>query len=351
MNPLNFQAFGSIKYDLDNYHVITAQICTFKEIQEDHFLIVSVVKKHDQTTNRYESSSVLVYGLDSSNKQITFVHQTNLEDICYSIQSFQGKKVLLGAGGFLRLYSLGKKQLLLKSEFKKKFKIINNIRVSNDRVFISDATDSIHLIKYNDKNNQFYEVADDLLPKYVTSMDLLDYHSAVIADKFGNISVQRLPQNSDQEYTEDSFNYRFTWEQGYLNGAPVKFDEVVRFYLVNLITDIQEATLIRSNQKTIIYGDIEGKIGLMLPLELKNHLDFFVHFEMLMRDEFLNLTDRNQLVFRSYYGCLKGVIDYDLCLQYFNLPQQKRKAVAEKLERSVEEVENMLLLVSIKLLF
>lgn len=82
----------------------------------------------------------------------------------------------------------------------------------NNRIFITDATDSVHLIKYNEKSNQFYEVADDLLPRYVTALDLLDYHTAVIADKFGNISVQRVPSNSEQEFSEEFVNFKSSWE-------------------------------------------------------------------------------------------------------------------------------------------
>lgn len=62
-----------------------------------------------------------------------------------------------------------------------------------------------------------------------------------------------------------------------------------------------------------MYTDIEGKIGILIPIEFKNHLDFFIHLEILMREYKENILDRNHLVFRSYYGSSKGVIDFELC--------------------------------------
>ena len=45
------------------------------------------------------------------------VHKTSLEEIPYAMCAFQGK-VLIGVGKLLRLYDLGKKKLLRKSENK-----------------------------------------------------------------------------------------------------------------------------------------------------------------------------------------------------------------------------------------
>ena len=48
---------------------------------------------------------------------LELVHKTVLDEIPYAISAFQGK-VLIGVGKLLRLYDLGKKKMLRKSENK-----------------------------------------------------------------------------------------------------------------------------------------------------------------------------------------------------------------------------------------
>lgn len=54
-------------------------------------------------------------------------------------------------------------------ELKKEFNLINNIDIIEDRIFITDAIDSLYYVKYDDKNNQLLLIADDLLPFHVSS--------------------------------------------------------------------------------------------------------------------------------------------------------------------------------------
>ena len=48
---------------------------------------------------------------------LELVHKTTLDEIPYALAAFQGK-VVIGVGRLLRLYDLGKKKLLRKSENK-----------------------------------------------------------------------------------------------------------------------------------------------------------------------------------------------------------------------------------------
>ena len=51
----------------------------------------------------------------------------------------------------------------------KKFNTITNIKVANDRIFITDVFDSVHMIKYNKKENSFVEISDTILSCYTSS--------------------------------------------------------------------------------------------------------------------------------------------------------------------------------------
>lgn len=43
------------------------------------------------------------------------------------------------------------------------------------------------------------EIADDILPRYITASTLVDYHTVFAADKFENIFVSRVPLDIDEE--------------------------------------------------------------------------------------------------------------------------------------------------------
>ncbi len=57
------------------------------------------------------------------------------------------------------------------------------------RVFVGDIQESVHFVKYKRQDNQLVIFADETNPRWVTATAVLDYNSAAVADKFGNIGV------------------------------------------------------------------------------------------------------------------------------------------------------------------
>ena len=51
----------------------------------------------------------------------------------------------------------------------------------------------MHFFRYNKTDNKLYCFADDINPRYITTILPLDYDTVALADKFGNFSVLRLP--------------------------------------------------------------------------------------------------------------------------------------------------------------
>jgi splicing factor 3B subunit 3 len=51
----------------------------------------------------------------------------------------------------------------------------------------------VHYFRYNKADNKLYSFADDIHPRYITSMATLDYDTVAAGDKFGNFCVLRLP--------------------------------------------------------------------------------------------------------------------------------------------------------------
>ena len=105
----------------------------------------------------------------------------------------------MGAGKNLRVYEMGKKRLLKKAELKHLNSFITSIHVKDDRIFLTECADSIHLLRYKIKEQTFMEIADDILPRYITASCLVDYHTMVAGDKFENVFVSRVPLDIDEE--------------------------------------------------------------------------------------------------------------------------------------------------------
>jgi splicing factor 3B subunit 3 len=52
------------------------------------------------------------------------------------------------------------------------------------------------MYKYKVREQTFFDIADDILNRYVTSTAILDYHTIIGADKFENIFISRVPQSN-----------------------------------------------------------------------------------------------------------------------------------------------------------
>lgn len=212
----------------NNETAISMSIVNFDQYKEDTFLLVGTIKDYVMMPKSFSSCFVHTFFLEDGGKKMQLFHTTIMDGIPYSLSPFKGK-ILAGIGYMLRLYDIGKKQLLKKCEYKHLYMGVNNIYTFGERIFVTDLSDSFHLLKHKTRENQFVEIADDVLPRWITSAAVLDYHTLVGADKFQNIFVCRLPESVDEEVNEDFFTYKFKWEAGYLNGAACK---VAYFHLV-----------------------------------------------------------------------------------------------------------------------
>lgn len=63
----------------------------------------------------------------------------------------------------------------------------------------------------------------------------------------------------------------------------------------------------------LLYTTIMGGVGALLPFSSKEDLELCQALEMHLRQEAPPLSGKDQLVFRSSYFPLKGVVDGDFC--------------------------------------
>ncbi|XP_078444050.1 spliceosome-associated protein 130 A [Wolffia australiana] len=278
-----------------------------------------------------------IYRFVGEGKSLELLHKTQVEGVPLALSQFQGR-LLAGIGSVLRLYDLGKKRLLRKCENKLFPNTLMSIHTYRDRIYVGDIQESFHYCKYRRDENQLYIFADDCVPRWLTAAHHIDFDTVAGADKFGNIFFARLPQDVSDEIEEDPTGGKIKWEQGKLNGAPNKVEEIVQFHVGDVITCLQKASLIPGGGECVIYGTVMGSLGAMLPFTSREDVDFFSHLEMHLRQEHPPLCGRDHMSYRSAYFPVKDVIDGDLCEQFPSLTPELQRKIADELDRTPGEI-------------
>lgn len=85
------------------------------------------------------------------------------------------------------------------------------MKTINKRIFLSTINDSIHVLKFEEKEKQFMEFADDILPRFVSSSEVLDFNTVAMGDKFGNLAILRLPETCHKNFTENLGSLNNLW--------------------------------------------------------------------------------------------------------------------------------------------
>lgn len=285
----------------------------------------------------FTAGFIHIYRFVEDGKSLELLHKTQVEGVPLALCQFQGR-LLAGIGPVLRLYDLGKKRLLRKCENKLFPKTIVSIHTYRDRIYVGDIQESFHYCKYRRDENQLYIFADDSVPRWLTAAYHVDFDTMAGADKFGNIYFARLPQDLSDEIEEDPTGGKIKWEQGKLNGAPNKIEEIVQFHVGDVVTSLQKASLVPGGGECIIYGTVMGSLGALLAFTSREDVDFFNHLEMHMRQEHPPLCGRDHMAYRSAYFPVKDVIDGDLCEQFPTLPPDLQRKIAEELDRTPGEI-------------
>ena len=145
------------------------------------------------------------------------------------------------------------------------------------------------VLTYKAEESVLFAFADDFIPRWPTNFVMLDPDTLAGADMFENFFVLRLPAGSEENAEDDPTATRFRWENGTNNSAKYKMDHLCNFHVGEVITQMQKCTPVLLGPECILYVTSVGGIGAMVPFEMRDDLDFFVHLEMFLRIEALPL--------------------------------------------------------------
>ena len=233
-------------------------------------------------------------------------HITILEDaiIPGAMIPFNGR-LLVGVGSTLRLYDMGRKKLLRKCEIHGMPTFVTCLASSLDRVFIGDAAESVTVVRYRRAENAFVAFADDTSARWCTSLIVVDHDTIAVGDRFGTISLLRVPEGANDDAGEAPTSSRMSGvgERIALNGAPFKLLTVAQFYCGGSITSISRGVLSEGGADVLLYSTSTGALGALMPLMSKDLSDFFMHLEMYLRaSEGVSVIGRDHLAWRSYFS-------------------------------------------------
>jgi splicing factor 3B subunit 3 len=340
MNPINGKMLQKIALE-QNEAAFSLCITKFAGYGDEQFVLVGTVKDLVLNPRSCSGGFIHCYRLHSNGERLDLLHRTPVEELPGAMTGFEGR-LLAGVGKFLRVYEMGKKKMLRKCESKHIPNFVVGLQTMGSRIVACDIQESFHFFRYKQRENQLVIFADDTNPRWITSVALLDYETVAGGDKFGNISIMRLPADSTDDCDEDPTGNKALWDRGLLSGAPHKLESTAHFFIGETVTSMQKAILIAGGSESLLYTTLSGGVGLLIPFTSHDDYDFFQHLEMHMRSELPPLCGREHLAYRSYYYPVKNVLDGDLCEMYNLLDVAKQKTIAEELDRSVSEVSKKL---------
>ena len=286
-----------------------------------------------------KESHILLYRVIGGTK-FQLLHRTIVEDgPVMSLSHFQGR-LLVGVGKIARLYEMGKRQLLRKCELRGLPTFIKSIQTVGDRAFLGDLMRSIHILRYDVAANQLILVGSDPSPRPIVSQELLDWNTVAVGDKYGNISILRLPRDVDIGAVDVS-GQRALWDSSRESETP-RLEVLCQYHVGEVVTGMTRSALVAGGAESLIYTTVSGRVGALVPFTSRDDVEFYTDLQSELRVGVQRPTGRDPLSFRSYHAPAMHTIDGDLCEMFSSLRYEEQSKIAEKLDRDVNEIRKKL---------
>lgn len=339
VDPLSEENGVLHRIDLDNNEAaVSVAVVPFASQDNEHFLIVGTGKDMVLNPRQFTEGYIHVYRFHEDGRELEFIHKTKVEEPPMALIPFQGR-LLAGVGKVIRIYDLGLRQLLRKSQADIAPTLIVSLQTQGNRIIVGDVQQGLTYVVYKHESNKLLAFADDTVNRWTTCTAMVDYESVAGGDRFGNLWILRCPEKASAESDEPGSEIQLIHARDYLHGAPNRTSLMTHFFAQDLPTSICKTNLVVGGQDVLLWSGIQGTVGVLIPFVSREDVDFFQNLENHMRSEDPPLAGRDHLIYRGYYTPVKGVIDGDLCERFSLLPNDKKQTIAGELDRSVREIE------------
>ncbi|KAM7192535.1 Pre-mRNA-splicing factor rse1 [Rhypophila sp. PSN 637] len=322
----------------DNEAAVSVAVVSFASQGGESFLVVGTGKNMVLNPRQSTEGAIHIYRFLEDGQELEFIHKTVIEEPPMALIPFQGR-LLAGIGKTLRIYDLGLKQLLRKSQAEVAPQLIVSIQTQGNRIVVGDVQQGVIYVVYKAESNKMIPFVDDPINRWTTCLAMVDYESVAVGDKFGNISILRCPEKASVEADEPGSEIQLAHARKYLHGTPHRLTLMAHFYTQDIPTSVTKTRLVVGGQDVLLWSGLQGTVGVFIPFVSREDVDFFQALEIHMRSEDPPLAGRDHLIYRGYYVPVKGVIDGDLCERFSLLPNDKKQMIAGELDRSVREIE------------
>lgn len=313
-----------------------------KDDETNDFVFVSTIMNFNVLPKKYTKCFIRVYKV-LEDESLEFLYKHEMPRPVLSLTKFQGM-ALLGWGNELGIFELGKKQLIRKAghQCPPTVREIIGLETKGNRIVISDISDSIRLAVYLPKLKKFIEFADDITSKHVTKSLMLDYNMIIIGDKFGTISIMKVPDEISEISDSDVDGTVIKSREMQFNGSCDRLTPLTSYYVGDVITGMKKCKLGLSNEEVVIYSGMNGSIGMISPLKSLREVNFFTDLQKFtlnaLNEIGWNLTERDHTKAKGYYSPVKGCIDGDLIDQFLSLPLKSQEEISKTMEKSIDVI-------------
>ncbi|KAF9160181.1 Splicing factor 3B subunit 3 [Actinomortierella ambigua] len=337
VNPLEQTTTCEVHLD-QNEAAFSAAVVKFASQPDGVYLAVGTASDVVLAPRSLGSGFIRVYKFSEDGQTVTLMHKTAVEEIPQALIAFQGR-LLAGVGNVVRVYDLGKRKLLRKCENRAMPTSIVSLQTQGNRILMGDVQESVHYALYVPEDNKITLFADDTLPRWVTATTMVDYDTVAGGDKFGNVFINRLPPTVSREVDEDGAGIKSVGNKGYLHGAAHKVENVAQYHVGDIVTSLARTNFVAGGRELLVYTTLLGSVGLLVPFQTREDIDFFQMLEMHMRNELPPLAGRDHLSYRGYHVPARAVVDGDLCEMYNMLSGDKKRMIADELDRTPAEIQ------------
>ena len=304
----------------------------------ESFLAIGVVAGMTLHPLKQSSSYILLYRILAGRLQL--LHRTTVDDgPVLSLAHFEGR-LLVGIGSTLRLYEMGKRQLLRKCELRALSTHVKTIQTVGDRAFVGDMIQSIRIVRYQASANRLVLVASDPCPRTIVCQEMLDWNTVAVGDKFGCISILRLPESAELSVMDLSSTGSL-WDTTKADMVP-RLELVAQYYVGEVVTGLTRAALVAGGSDSLIYVTVAGKVAALVPLTSRDDVDFYEQLESAVRTHAPRPTGRDPKAYRSFYAPAMHVVDGDLCDAFNGLSHDSQTQIADMLGRETGTIKKKL---------
>ncbi|KAF2673961.1 pre-mRNA-splicing factor rse1 [Microthyrium microscopicum] len=339
VDPIDTKSVLATIHLEDNEAAVSVAAVQFSSQDDETFLLVGTGKDMIPSPASAECGFIHVYRFDEDGRGLEFIHKTKVESPPRALLGFQGQ-VLAGVGKDLRIYDLGMRQLLRKAQALDAVpNLIVDLQTQGSRIVCADVQQSVTYLVYKYQDRNLIPFVDDTIARWTTTTTMVDYETTAGGDKFGNLWMVRCPSKVSDQADEEGSGAHLVHEKGYLGGTPGRLESLVNFFCQDIPTSVGKASLVPGGRDVILWGGLQGTIGILIPFVSREDVDFFQSLETQMRNEDPPLAGRDHLIYRGYYVPVKGAIDGDLCERFLRLDSTLQERVSGEVERDRREVE------------